>query len=100
MACDLHRQHIDAVVEEAIASAKIDINDVKAIATTNRPGKNPQDNVAHAVNEIACLVGMPLSLDIGLMKGKKMAREHGLPFIPIHHMEAHALTVRMTEPVS
>jgi N6-L-threonylcarbamoyladenine synthase len=43
---------------------------------------------------------MPLSLDIGLSKGKKMAREHGLPFIPIHHMEAHALTVRMTEPVS
>jgi N6-L-threonylcarbamoyladenine synthase len=43
---------------------------------------------------------MPLSLDIGLSKGKKMAREHGLPFIPIHHMEAHALMVRMTEPVS
>jgi tRNA A37 threonylcarbamoyltransferase TsaD len=39
VACDLHRKHIDAVVEEAIAAAKIDINDVTAIATTNRPGK-------------------------------------------------------------
>lgn len=38
VASDLHRKHIDVVVEEAIAAAKIDINDVTAIATTNRPG--------------------------------------------------------------
>jgi len=42
---------------------------------------------------------MPLSLDVGLRKGKWMAREHGLPFIPVHHMEAHALMVRMMEKV-
>ncbi|XP_059488823.1 tRNA N6-adenosine threonylcarbamoyltransferase, mitochondrial [Neocloeon triangulifer] len=78
VASDMHRGHIDKVVEEAISAANIDINDIAAIATTNRPG-------------------MPLSLDIGVRKGKKMAREHGLPFIPIHHMEAHALTIRMIE---
>jgi len=39
VAADLHRLHIDSVVAEAIEAANIDINDVSAIATTNRPGK-------------------------------------------------------------
>ncbi|CAB3372781.1 Hypothetical predicted protein [Cloeon dipterum] len=78
VASDLHRAHIDQVVDEAIRASGVDIYDIAAIATTNRPG-------------------LPLSLEIGLLKGKKMARDLGVPFIPIHHMEAHALTIRMLE---
>lgn len=38
---------------------------------------------------------MPLSLKIGTIYGKHLCRLHNKPFIPIHHMEAHALTARM-----
>lgn len=30
--------------------------------------------------------------------GKHLCRLHDKPFIPIHHMEAHALTARMLDP--
>lgn len=29
--------------------------------------------------------------------GKHLCRQHNKPFIPIHHMEAHALTARMQD---
>lgn len=40
---------------------------------------------------------MPLSLLIGTKYGKYLAKMHNKPFIPIHHMEAHALTIRMQD---
>ncbi|XP_054643464.1 tRNA N6-adenosine threonylcarbamoyltransferase, mitochondrial isoform X3 [Dunckerocampus dactyliophorus] len=43
---------------------------------------------------------MALSLGIGLEFSQRFVRQNNKPFIPIHHMEAHALTVRMFEPVS
>lgn len=43
--------------------------------------------------------GMPLSLVVGTEYGKQLALNARKPFIPIHHMEAHALTVRMVEQV-
>ncbi|XP_070566352.1 tRNA N6-adenosine threonylcarbamoyltransferase, mitochondrial-like isoform X2 [Ptychodera flava] len=54
--------------------------DLSAIATTVMPG-------------------LALSLSVGLNYSKQLVQETGLPFIPIHHMEAHALTVRMIERV-
>uniref|UniRef100_A0A6P7GM43 N(6)-L-threonylcarbamoyladenine synthase n=1 Tax=Diabrotica virgifera virgifera TaxID=50390 RepID=A0A6P7GM43_DIAVI len=39
--------------------------------------------------------GLPLSLLIGTKYGKHLCRKHNKPFMPIHHMEAHALTARM-----
>lgn len=30
--------------------------------------------------------------------GKHLARKYNKPFIPIHHMEAHALTARLSNP--
>ncbi|KAJ8958869.1 hypothetical protein NQ318_019636 [Aromia moschata] len=39
--------------------------------------------------------GLPLSLLIGTKYGKHLCRIHKKPFMPIHHMEAHALTARM-----
>ncbi|XP_043104002.1 probable tRNA N6-adenosine threonylcarbamoyltransferase, mitochondrial isoform X2 [Puntigrus tetrazona] len=43
--------------------------------------------------------GLALSLKIGLDFSLKFVRLHEKPFIPIHHMEAHALTVRMLQPL-
>ncbi|XP_023932712.1 probable tRNA N6-adenosine threonylcarbamoyltransferase, mitochondrial [Lingula anatina] len=80
VAQDLHKINIEDVVTEALEKANMTIKDVDAIATTVKPG-------------------MGLSLRIGLEYGKKLVRESGKPFIPIHHMEAHALTVRLIEKV-
>lgn len=72
----LHRQNIEKVVDDAINSAGVDFSDIDAVATTVKPG-------------------LPLSLAIGTKYGKYLCRLHNKPFIPIHHMEAHALTARM-----
>ncbi|PSN33976.1 putative tRNA N6-adenosine threonylcarbamoyltransferase [Blattella germanica] len=80
IARDLHLQNIKTVVEDALEKAKIQISDVDAIATTVKPG-------------------LPLSLLVGLNYGKSLSSKFRKPFIPIHHMEAHALTVRMVQKV-
>ena len=47
---------------------------------------------------LSTMPGMPLSLRVGLEYTKDMLLRHPhLPLIPIHHMEAHALTVRMIQ---
>ncbi|KAF5282807.1 hypothetical protein FQR65_LT02804 [Abscondita terminalis] len=79
IAQDLHRQNIEDVVNDALKAANITCNDVDAIATTVKPG-------------------LPLSLSIGLKYGTYLSRTFNKPFIPIHHMEAHALTARMHDP--
>ncbi|XP_067005385.1 tRNA N6-adenosine threonylcarbamoyltransferase, mitochondrial isoform X2 [Anabrus simplex] len=80
VAKNLHRKHIDRVVKDAVAAANIDVSEVDAIATTVKPG-------------------LPLSLVVGMEYGKQMCLEYDKPFIPIHHMEAHALTIRMIQEV-
>lgn len=57
------------------------VKDIDAIATTVKPG-------------------LPMSLMIGTNFGKYLSKIGNKPFIPIHHMEAHALTVRMVEKVA
>lgn len=46
------------------------------------------------------ILGLALSLAVGMEYGKKLSRLSKKPFIPIHHMEAHALTIRMVEKVN
>ena len=41
--------------------------------------------------------GLALCLQVGLQYSKDLLRRLPLPFIPVHHMIAHALTVRMLE---
>lgn len=80
VAQDLHRQHIERVVQSAFsASQRYTCADVDAIAVTNRPG-------------------LSLSLLVGLRYAKHLARTHGKPLIPVHHMEAHATMVRLGQP--
>ncbi|XP_021934054.1 probable tRNA N6-adenosine threonylcarbamoyltransferase, mitochondrial [Zootermopsis nevadensis] len=80
IARDLHQQHIESVVNDALRAASLQLSDVDAIATTVKPG-------------------LPLSLIVGMNYGKHLSRISGKPLIPIHHMEAHALTVRMVQKV-
>ncbi|XP_065560270.1 tRNA N6-adenosine threonylcarbamoyltransferase, mitochondrial-like [Artemia franciscana] len=81
IAKDLHIKYINPIVSQALERAGVTPKDLSAIATTVKPG-------------------LPMSLMVGLLYGTKMAKEHNKPFIPIHHMQAHALTVRMVEKVN
>ncbi|XP_064112621.1 tRNA N6-adenosine threonylcarbamoyltransferase, mitochondrial-like [Macrobrachium nipponense] len=76
----LHAERIESVVTTAIERSGVSLNEIDAIATTVKPG-------------------LSLSLCVGINYGKKLALSANKPFIPIHHMEAHALTIRMIEKV-
>ncbi|KYN44022.1 putative O-sialoglycoprotein endopeptidase 2 [Trachymyrmex septentrionalis] len=76
----MHRQHITTVCEDALKSANLRLRHIDAIAATTKPG-------------------LPLSLNTGNEFGKYLSRIGNKPYIPIHHMEAHALTVRMIQKV-
>ncbi|XP_051875293.1 tRNA N6-adenosine threonylcarbamoyltransferase, mitochondrial isoform X2 [Pristis pectinata] len=76
----LHREHLDRVVQEAMDNSGVSLNELTAIATTIKPG-------------------LALSLQVGLEYSLKLIEQYKKPFIPIHHMEAHALTIRMLQLV-
>ncbi|XP_064614471.1 tRNA N6-adenosine threonylcarbamoyltransferase, mitochondrial-like [Liolophura sinensis] len=77
---DLHQENIENVVEKSLTNAHVKLEDMTAIAVTVKPG-------------------LPLSLLVGLTYAKQLALRSSKPLIPIHHMEAHALTARMTHGV-
>lgn len=81
VAQQLHKEHIARVVQEAMDRSGVSPRQLSAVATTVKPG-------------------LALSLGIGLKFSLEFVRRHNKPFIPIHHMEAHALTVRMLQPVA
>ncbi|XP_004081721.1 probable tRNA N6-adenosine threonylcarbamoyltransferase, mitochondrial [Oryzias latipes] len=80
VAQQLHRESIEVVVHEALERSGVTPSQLSAVATTVKPG-------------------LALSLGIGLAFSQKFVRKHNILFIPIHHMEAHALTIRMLQPV-
>ncbi|UXI22990.1 hypothetical protein NH340_JMT08933 [Sarcoptes scabiei] len=73
VARDLHRSMIDRCVINCFQNGDILPNELSAIAVTVKPG-------------------LPLSLLVGCNYAKKLSAKYELPVIPIHHMEAHALT--------
>ncbi|KFW08816.1 hypothetical protein N326_07293, partial [Eurypyga helias] len=73
----LHRENIEQVVNEALNVSGVSVPELAAIATTVKPG-------------------LALSLGVGLQYSLNLVNKHQKPFIPIHHMEAHALTIRLT----
>ncbi|KAL7635351.1 UNVERIFIED_CONTAM: hypothetical protein RMT77_014418 [Armadillidium vulgare] len=75
-----HKENIDKAVTDALEKSSIKPTDLTAVAVTVKPGNKR-------------------TLRVGYNYGKKFALQHNLPFIPIHHMEAHALTVRMENKV-
>ncbi|XP_073503944.1 tRNA N6-adenosine threonylcarbamoyltransferase, mitochondrial [Phyllobates terribilis] len=80
VAQQLHKDNIDRVVNAAILSSGISLHEVSAIATTVKPG-------------------LALSLGVGLSYSLNLVKRYNKPFIPIHHMEAHALTIRLLHQV-
>ena len=77
IAARAHVEIVDAVVERALAKAGIVVADVDAIAATAGPG----------------LIG---GVMVGLTAGKALALAAGKPLIAVNHLEAHALTARLT----
>ncbi|XP_077010555.1 tRNA N6-adenosine threonylcarbamoyltransferase, mitochondrial isoform X3 [Tamandua tetradactyla] len=80
VAQQLHRENIQRIVQEALSASRVSPSELSAIATTIKPG-------------------LALSLGVGLSFSLQLVDQLKKPFIPIHHMEAHALTIRLTNKV-
>lgn len=76
-----HIQHLDHLVGEAMEEAGLSFAALDGVAATAGPG----------------LIG---GVIVGLMTAKAIAQTHGKPLIGVNHLEGHALSVRMTEPLS
>lgn len=80
IAARAHIEAIDAVVRRAMAEAGASFSDLDAVAATSGPG----------------LIG---GLIVGSTTGKAIAAARGIPFLAVNHLEAHALTPRLTDGV-
>ncbi len=77
IAARAHADRADLVVEAALKAADVGIEDLDGVAATSGPG----------------LIGGVL---VGMMMGKALAMAADIPFIPINHLEGHALSPRLT----
>ena len=78
IAARAHAEVADRVVLEALRQYGLGFDDLDGIAATSGPG----------------LIGGVL---VGMMTGKAIALATGKPFIPINHLEGHALSPRLTD---
>ncbi len=74
-----HVTRLDHLIEEACGTAKINFAQLDGIAATAGPG----------------LIG---GVMVGLVTGKALALAVQKPFIGVNHLEAHLLTIRLTNP--
>ncbi len=72
-----HMDHIDSLIAAAMNDAGLEFRELDGVAATCGPG----------------LIG---GVMVGMMAGKALALAHDLPFAAINHLEAHALTPRLT----
>ena len=75
-----HVEALDKIVARALATAKLQLADVDAVAVAAGPG----------------LIG---GLLVGVTTAKTLALVAKKPFIAVNHLEAHALTARLTHAV-
>ncbi|NNC84678.1 MAG: tRNA (adenosine(37)-N6)-threonylcarbamoyltransferase complex transferase subunit TsaD [Bacteroidia bacterium] len=78
LASRAHQKHIIPVVQQALNEAKVDKNDLDAVAFTRGPG----------------LLG---SLLVGISFAKTFAQALNLPIIEVNHMHAHAISACIQE---
>jgi N6-L-threonylcarbamoyladenine synthase len=85
------------VVPEIAARAHVEVIDQLILRALARAGMRPDqlDGVAAAAGP-----GLIGSVIVGLMTGKSMALALGKPFVAVNHLEAHALTARLAEPLA
>ncbi len=76
IAARAHIECIEPVVSEALRAADVEFADLSAIAIADGPG----------------LVG---SLLIGMTAAKTISLVHGLPLVPVDHIEAHATSAAL-----
>ena len=76
LAREAHESAIDDVVARALAAANVSPENLSAVAVTVGPG-------------------LSMCLRVGVVKAQDLCHEHGLPIVPVHHMEAHALVARV-----
>lgn len=74
-----HLEKIEPIVKEALKQAKVELNDIDAVAVTQGPG----------------LVG---SLLVGVCYAKALAFALGKPFIGVNHIEGHVYSVAFENP--
>lgn len=78
IAARAHAECLDDIVAAAMKEAGLKFSDLSAIAATAGPGLNG-------------------GLVVGAVAGQAMALASGKPFLAINHLEAHALTVGLTD---
>lgn len=75
-----HLHYIETTVTQAFRKAGLSLQEIDGIAVTGGPG----------------LIG---GVIVGVMMAKGLSMASNLPFVPINHLEAHALTARLTEDI-
>ncbi len=80
IAARAHLDYLDDLIRAAMDDAKLKFSELDGVAATCGPG----------------LIG---GVMVGMMAGKAIAAAHHLPFIAVNHLEAHALTPRLTDNV-
>ena len=73
-----HLAHLDGLIAKVLTDAGVGFKDLTAVAATAGPG----------------LIG---GVIVGVMTAKAMAAALDKPFIAVNHLEAHALTARLTD---
>ncbi|HTW35528.1 MAG TPA: tRNA (adenosine(37)-N6)-threonylcarbamoyltransferase complex transferase subunit TsaD [Rhizomicrobium sp.] len=81
IAARAHIEALDAIVADALAEARCTLGDIDAVAATAGPG----------------LIG---GVMVGLTTAKALAMAAGKPLVAVNHLEAHALTARLTHGVA
>ncbi len=81
IAARAHVECLDLLVSDALRESGVELGEISAVAATTGPG----------------LIG---GLIVGAITGKALALARGIPFIAVHHLEAHALTVGLTEGIA
>jgi len=81
LAARAHVEHLDGLIRRALAGAGLRVRDLNGVAAAAGPG----------------LIG---GVMIGLTSGKAIALAAGKPFVAVNHLEAHALTARLTDNVA
>ncbi|MCC7165989.1 MAG: tRNA (adenosine(37)-N6)-threonylcarbamoyltransferase complex transferase subunit TsaD [Rhodospirillales bacterium] len=81
VAARAHLDHLDGLIERALAKAGLGLSDLDAIAATGGPG----------------LIG---GVFVGVMTAKALALAAQKPFVAVNHLEGHALTARLTDDLA
>jgi N6-L-threonylcarbamoyladenine synthase len=80
IAARAHLDHLDRLIRDALAEAQLGFDDLDGVAAAAGPG----------------LIG---GLIVGTMAAKGIAWAAKKPFVAVNHLEAHALTVRLSDQV-